>query len=65
MDNYIYLDNAASSLPYKECADIYYEIALKYYANPSSIHRFGVECNYKLDEIRSKILKILGLTSNY
>lgn len=65
MANFIYFDNAASSLPYKEVLDVYYKACLDYYANPSSVHHFGVDCNYLLDKTRTDILSLLKLDNNY
>ena len=41
----IYLDNAATTKPKKEIIDAFLAIENQYYANPSSIHSFGMKTN--------------------
>ncbi len=56
----IYLDNSATTKPYKEVVEkmVY---ALEYdYANPSSLHRKGVEVEKNIKEIRQNIARTLG-----
>ena len=63
MDNdIIYLDNAATSKVYPEVLDSYNQITLKYFANPSSIHKLGQESNRLLEKSREQILSLLYLT---
>ena len=62
MDNIIYLDNAATSKVYPEVLDSYNQITLKYFANPSSIHKLGQESNRLLEKSREQILSLLSLT---
>ena len=63
MDNdIIYLDNAATSKVYPEVLDSYNQITLKYFANPSSIHKLGQESNRLLEKSREQILSLLNLT---
>ena len=62
MDNIIYLDNAATSKVYPEVLESYNQITLKYFANPSSIHKLGQESNRLLDKSREQILSLLNLT---
>ena len=63
MDNeIIYLDNAATSKVYPEVLNSYNQITLKYFANPSSIHKLGQESNRLLEKSREQILSILNLT---
>lgn len=65
MENkFIYLDNAASSEVYEEVLSSFSSRVKKYYSNPSSIHRYGQEANYLLDNVRNKILEILKLPIN-
>ena len=61
-DNIIYLDNAATSKVYPEVLDSYNQITLKYFANPSSIHKLGQESNRLLEKSREQILSLLNLT---
>ena len=63
MDNdIIYLDNAATSKVYPEVLDSYNQITLKYFANPSSIHKLGQESNRLLEKSREQILSLLNFT---
>ena len=62
MDNFIYLDNAATSKVYPEVLDSYNQITLKYFANPSSIHKLGQESNRLLEKSREQILSLFNLT---
>ncbi len=62
MDNIIYLDNAATSKVYPEVLDSYNQITLKYFANPSSIHKLGQESNRLLEKSREQILKLFNLS---
>lgn len=62
MDNIIYLDNAATSKVYPEVLDSYNQITLKYFANPSSIHKLGQESNRLLEKSREQILSLFNLT---
>ena len=61
MDNIIYLDNAATSKVYPEVLESYNQITLKYFANPSSIHKLGQESNRLLEKSREQILSLLNL----
>ena len=62
MDNIIYLDNAATSKVYPEVLESYNKITLKYFANPSSIHKLGQESNRLLEKSREQILSLFNLT---
>ena len=62
MDNIIYLDNAATSKVYPEVLDSYNQITLKYFANPSSIHKLGQESNRLLEKSREQILSLFNLS---
>lgn len=53
----IYLDNAASTKPYKEVLDLASSLASNYYANPESIHDFGKECSRLIDASRNNLLE--------
>lgn len=61
----IYFDNASSTIPSKECLDIFYEASLKNYANPNSIHKLGVENFGNINRVRERILNCLKLDSSY
>jgi cysteine desulfurase len=56
----IYLDNAATTQLSSEIADYMREIDEKYYGNPSSLHRKGVESERIIREARNKIKESLN-----
>ena len=47
----IYLDNAATTKPKEEVIEAICDGMKKYYANPSSSHKLGMESEKKLDEV--------------
>ena len=57
----IYLDTAANSKVDKKSLDVFYDACEKYYANPNSIHKVGLEVKEKIDESTSTIAKYLGV----
>lgn len=57
----IYLDYAASTPVKKEVLDLFYETSLKYYANPNSSHKLGIEANKLIKESTSNIAKLLNV----
>ena len=62
MDKIIYLDNASTSKVNPEVLESFNQITLKYFANPSSIHRLGQESHRLLEKSREQILSLLNLT---
>ena len=46
----VYLDYAANTPVDVEVLDKYYDTLLKYYANPSSTHKMGVEAREEIDK---------------
>jgi len=56
----IYLDNSATTKPYEEVMDLVREVGLKYYGNPSSLHRKGLEAEKLINEARETIASCLG-----
>ena len=56
----IYLDNSATTKPYKEVIDKMVYALDTDYANPSSLHRKGVEVEKNIKNIRQSIAKTLG-----
>ena len=62
MDRIIYLDNASTSKVHPEVLESFNQITLKYFANPSSIHRLGQESNRLLEKSREQILNLLNLS---
>ena len=60
----VYLDYAAGCPVKKEVLDCFYDTSLKYYANPNSSHKLGLEAKNVIDEATSDIAKILGVKSD-
>ena len=57
----IYLDYAANTPVDKEVLDLYYDYSLKYFANPNSVHKLGLECSDIIKRSSENILSLLGL----
>lgn len=55
----IYLDNSATTKPYKEVMQTFMAVNEQYYANPASIHAMGVESNELLMRAREQVADIL------
>lgn len=55
----IYLDNCATTKPYKEVLETFVEVNDNYYGNPSSINKFGKTTNKLLDAARKQVADIL------
>lgn len=55
----IYLDYAANTPVDKEVLDYFYEVSSKYYANPNSIHKLGLEAKKIIDDSTESIAKSL------
>lgn len=53
----IYLDYAANSPVDKDVLDIFYDVSLKYYANPNSTHKLGLEAKNLLDKCTENIAR--------
>lgn len=56
MENNIYLDNAATTLPSKDVIDLYTKIETEFFGNSNSIHRLGIEAQNYLLKARESIL---------
>ena len=56
----IYLDNSATTKPYKEVIDKMVYALSTDYANPSSLHRKGMEVEKSIKNIRQNIARTLG-----
>lgn len=56
----LYFDHSASTPPYDEVIQTLYEVMKKHYANPSSMHKLGVEANQLIERSRSLIAKQFG-----
>ena len=60
----IYLDNAATTKPKEEVIQAICDGMKKYYANPSSSHKLGMESEKKLDECREVIAKTINCSND-
>ncbi|MEK4627627.1 MAG: cysteine desulfurase family protein [Solibacillus sp.] len=60
----IYLDNSATTKPHKEVLATFMQVNDLYYANPSSIHRAGVESNALLTKAREQMAQLLYTEPN-
>lgn len=56
----IYLDNSATTKPYKEVLATFMQVNELYYANSASIHRLGVESNTLLTKAREQMAQLLN-----
>ncbi|MDU2163796.1 cysteine desulfurase family protein [Intestinibacter bartlettii] len=56
----IYLDNSATTKPYKEVVDKMVLALTTQYGNPSSIYKKGIEVEREIKEIRRNIARSLG-----
>lgn len=56
----VYLDNSATTKPYKEVIDEVAECMEHYFGNPSSAHKLGVEAEKKIKIAREKVAKLIG-----
>lgn len=57
----VYLDYAAATPIDNEVLDTYYEISKKYYANPNSSHKMGLEAKELIKECTNKIANTLNV----
>lgn len=55
----IYFDNGATTKPYQEVIDSFTKVSEQFFANPSSIHRFGGEVEQILSRARNQISDLL------
>ena len=57
----IYLDYAANTPIEKDVLDVFYDTTLKYYANPNSTHKLGLEVNNQIITATEKIANMLNV----
>ncbi len=57
----IYLDNSATTKPYKEVIEEMVKALTEQYGNPSSLHTKGIEVDRKIKEVRQNIARNLGV----
>lgn len=55
----VYLDNAATTMPFGEVCEIMIQAMERDYGNPSSLHQFGIEAENYIKEARQIIAKSL------
>ena len=55
-----YFDYAASTPPFRESLEIYTEVSGKFYANPSSMHRFGKEARQQFLALKNQFAVMAG-----
>lgn len=60
----IYLDNSATTIVDKQAAQIVQEFMTIKYGNPSSMHNFGQEAKFALDDARETMAKIINANIN-
>lgn len=56
VDKFIYLDNAATTIPNKEVVSLFNDIETNYFGNSSSIHGLGIKSSNLLAKARESIL---------
>lgn len=56
----IYLDNAATTKMFDECAEVFKDFACKDFYNPSAGYHQAIEIKQKLNDVRRQILNALG-----
>lgn len=56
----IYLDNSATTKVSEKAANTAFEVMTKYYGNPSSLHRKGIEAEQIMENARDKICSAMG-----
>ncbi len=59
----IYLDNAATTKPYKEVAELINRINENEYFNPSALYGKGSDAKATIEKSRAEIAELLGVTS--
>lgn len=60
----IYLDNSATTRPYKSVCDKVSDVMLNNYGNPSSLHRLGISAEKEIKIARETIAETLGVRSD-
>ena len=60
----IYLDNCATTKPYKEVLDTFVEVNNSYFGNAASINKFGKTTNKLLSAARGQVASILQVAED-
>lgn len=55
----IYLDNSATTKPYKQVLDSFIKVSEDFYGNPSSLHKIGGQAEKLLQQARSQVARLL------
>ena len=58
----LYLDNSATTKPYKEVLSTYMKVTEEYFANPSSIHSLGSKAEALLAQSRKQVAGLLSVS---
>ena len=58
---FIYLDNAATTIPNREVVSLYNDIEMNHFGNSGSIHKLGVDSLSLLNKARESILNSFGV----
>lgn len=56
----VYFDNSATTKPYGEVIDEVRECMERYFGNPSSAHRLGLEAERKIKTARERVSRLIG-----
>lgn len=64
MKEYIYLDYSANTPVDSEVLKVFQDSTIKYFANPNSTHKLGIEANEKIDESTNKIINLFKEYTN-
>ena len=60
----IYLDNAATTIPFPEVIEEMHACLLESYGNPSSTHSIGRKARVAIETARKSIAKLIGASSS-
>lgn len=55
----VYLDNSATTMCYPEVGELVYKVMCQDYANPSSMHRKGVQAEHYIRDAKETLAKLL------
>lgn len=58
----IYLDNSATTQPYKEVIDSFVKVSTDYFGNPSSLHGLGGQAERLLSRSREQVATLLNVS---
>ncbi|AQY51346.1 class V aminotransferase [Listeria weihenstephanensis FSL R9-0317] len=58
----IYFDNSATTKPLDACVETYTKVATNYFANPSSLHRYGAKVSDLHEQARTLVAGMLSVS---